>query len=288
MESEQRPPKKGKKRITAKPAGNGQGDASPIKMIPVKDIRTHPLFESLLRIDEAEQERLRSKMAEEGFWESQVLVLGFWPGIDGGKPVVIDGHRRLRACRDNGIEVVPCSIKEFADLMAGLRRVIGLQVERRQNSDGAFYALTEQFDTLMERGRPRKGEEARKLVTGVTIFDDLSTSARRTAKIIGCNYRKIYKIRRIRKEGSAELQEAVRGDQISINKAHTMIREMQLGTDENKRNAAHTRLAKKLLTEENFEVLKALGGDIYEKINAAIEYYRSSLNDKDRGPDPEE
>jgi len=155
--------------------------------------------------------------------------------------------------------------------MARLRRVIGLQVERRQNSDGAFYALTEQFDTLMERGRPRKGEEARKLVTDVTIFDDLSTSANRTAKIMGCNYRKIYKIRRIRKEGPAELQEAVRSDQISINKAHSMIRDMQLGKDENTRNrAADTEAAKRLFTEENFERLKELPGNMYEKVNAAV------------------
>jgi len=228
-------------------------------------------------------------MAEEGFWESQVLLLGFWPGIGGAKPVVIDGHRRLRAAIDNGIEELPCAIQEFADLMAALRRVIGLQVERRQNSDGAFYALTEQFDTLMERGRPRKGEEASKLVTGVTNFSDFSTSARRTAHIIGCNYRKVYKIRRIRKDGTPEIQEAVRNDVTSINSAYSMIREMLLGKDENKRNsAADTKAAKRLLTEENFERARKHGGDLCIIINTALGSYLDSLDNDELGHDPDE
>jgi len=227
-------------------------------------------------------------MAEEGFWESQVLLLGFWPGIGGAKPVVIDGHRRLRAAIDNGIEELPCTIQEFADLMAALRRVIGLQVERRQNSDGAFYALTEQFDTLMERGRPRKGEEASKLVTGVTNLSDFSTSARRTADLIGCNYGKVYKIRRIRKDGPLEIQEAVRNGQMGINSAYSMIREMQLGEDENKRNTAHTKAAKRLLTEENFESLKKHRGDMCKIINAALEFYLPTLDNEEPSDDRDE
>jgi len=274
--------------MTDKPTGIGQ-DGSLTQMIAVKDIRTHPLFESLLRIDEEEQEGLRRRMAEEGFWESQVLLLGFWPGIDGETPVVIDGHRRLRAAIDNGIEEVPSSVEKFADLMAALRRVIGLQVERRQNSDGGFYALTEQFDILMERGRPSKSEEENKLLPYGSNFSGRSASARRTAKIIGCNYRKIDKIRRIRRDGTQEIQDAVRNGDIGIEKAHSMIREMQLGEDENKRNsAADTKAAKRILTEENFETLKNLPGDMYEKMNAAIELYLRTLDVKERGPDPEE
>jgi len=38
--------------------------------------------------------------------------------------------------------------------------------------------LDDCFDTLMERGTPRKGEEASKLVTGVTNFEGFSTSVR--------------------------------------------------------------------------------------------------------------
>jgi len=75
---------------------------------------------------------------------------------------------------------------------------------------------------------------------------------------------------------------------MGINSAYSMIREMLLGKDENKRNAAHTRAAKKLFTEENFERLNELPGDLHEHANAALELYLRSLNEKERAPDPEE
>jgi hypothetical protein len=84
------------------------------------------------------------------------------------------------------------------------------------------------------------------------------------------------------------MQEAVKNNQMTIHKAWKMIRDMELGEDENKRNAAHTRLAKKVLTEENFERLKELPGDMFENINAAVELYLRSLHDRERPPDPEE
>jgi ParB-like chromosome segregation protein Spo0J len=257
-------------------------------MIPVKDIRTHPVFENLLRIDEEDQARLTRKMAEEGFFESEPVVLGFWAGIDGDKPVIIDGHRRWHSAVANGIEVIPCVIETFADLLAGLRRAITLQMERRQNHDSTLYSLTENFDELMERGRPSKGEDGNKLLPYGSNFSGRSASARRTAKIIGCNYRKIDKIRRIRRDGTTEIQDAVRNGDIGIEKAHSMIRDMQLGEDENKRNAAHTRAVKKVLTEENFEKIEGLPGDMFEKMNAAVEVYLRSLDDDERGPDREE
>jgi hypothetical protein len=268
--------------------GSTQSDSSAIQMIAVQDIGTHPLFESLLRIDKDEQERLRSKMAEEGFWESQVLLLGLWPEIDGGKPVCIDGYRRMQAARDNGIEVVPCSVEKFTDLLAALRRAIGVQVERRQNSDSAFYSMAEHFDELMERGRRKKNDETEELLKPFSNFSGRSASARRTAKLIGCHYSKVVKIRVIRRDGTPEMQEAVKNNQMTIHKAWKMIRDMELGEDENKRNAAHTRAVKKVLTEENFERLKELPGDMFENINAAVDLYLRSLHDTERGTGPEE
>jgi hypothetical protein len=68
-----------------------------------------------------------------------------------------------------------------------------------------------------------------------------------------------------------------------------MIRDMQLGKDKNIRNrAADTKAAKILFTEENFERLKELPGDMFENINTAVELYLRSLHDTERGPDPDE
>jgi len=63
-----------------------------------------------------------------------------------------------------------------------------------------------------------------------------------------------------------------------------MVREMELGKQENTRNrAADTRAAKRLLAEEIFERLNELPGDLHEHANAALEMYLRSPHDKERG-----
>jgi len=76
--------------------------------------------------------------------------------------------------------------------------------------------------------------EAHELLTGVSNYQGRSASARRTAALIGCNYKKVDKIRKIRRDGTPEIQEAVRNDECSINKAYDLIREMEIGEDEEK------------------------------------------------------
>ena len=192
---------------------------------------------------------------------------------------MIDGHRRWKAALANGIKEIPCVIVEFPDMMAALQRAISLQMERRPSKDGTLYRLCEKFDTLKQRGRPRKGAEEEKLITGVSNFAGRSTSARKTAALIGCNYKKVDKIRKIRRDGTPEIQDAVRNDKMSINKAFGMIREVELGTGETKTNSrAFMKGAKVVFTEENLGRLKELGGDLQAHANAAIERYIAWLH----------
>ena len=103
-----------------------------------------------------------------------------------------------------------------------------------------------------------------------------------TAALIGCNYRKVDKIRKIRRHGTPEIQDAVRNDKMTINKAFGMIREVELGTDETKRNrAAATKAAKTLFTEDNLDRLTELGGDLQAHANAAIEQYIAWRHDRE-------
>ena len=199
---------------------------------------------------------------------------------------LIDWPMRWLPARDNGIEQIPCVIIEFPDMMAALQRAISLQMERRPSKDGTLYRLCERFDTLQKRGGDRRSEKAKSNLTGVRIEKTRSVSARKTAALIGCNYGKVDKIRKIRRDGTPEIQDAVRNDKISINKAFGMIRKVELGTDEPKRNsAAATKAAKTLFTEENLGRLKELGGDLQAHANAAIEQYISRLHDQETDND---
>ena len=193
---------------------------------------------------------------------------------------MIDGHRRWRGALDNGIEEIPGVIVEFPDMMAALQRAISLQMERRPSKDGTLYRLCERFDALQKRGGDRRSEKAKsKMPDG--IFDrGAPPSARQTAALIGCNYRKVDKIRRIRRDGTPEIQDAIRNDKMSINKAFGMIREKELGTDETKTNSrAFMKGAKVVFSEDNLDRLTELGGDLQAHANAAIEEYISRLHD---------
>ena len=255
-------PKDSKKPKRQEPSESNQAASPATTMIAVSAIRTHPTFENLLRIDEEEQQRFSRKMGEDGYYESEAVVLAVWAGLE-GDPVMIDWPMRWLTALDNGIEHIPCVIIEFPDMMAALQRAISLQMERRPSKDGTLYRLCEQFDTLQKRGGDRRSEKAKSNLTGVRIEKTRSVSARKTADLIGCNYGKVDKIRKIRRDGTPEIQDAVRNDKMSINKAFGMIREKELGTDETKRNsAAFMKGARVVFTEENLGRLKELRGDL--------------------------
>lgn len=166
--------------------------------------------------------------------------------------------------------------------MAGLQLAISLQTGRRATTDGALYRLCEQCDRLMEPGP--KSEEANRLLTRVSKFRGRSASARMTAQIIHCHYRKVDKIRRIRRDGTPQIQEDVRNDKMSINKAYNQMREIEK-TEENRGESsspAHVRPLKIRFSAEAFAILEQLGGDLGTQVNKAVEMYIRWLQDKER------
>ncbi|MEW6351485.1 MAG: hypothetical protein AB1646_20730 [Thermodesulfobacteriota bacterium] len=119
-----------------------------------------------------------------------------------------------------------------------------------------------------------------------------SASAQVTASLIACNYKKVEKIRKIRKDGTPEIQEAVKNDKMSINTAYTMIRKIQKGLKENeegpeKLSAAQVRTLKAVLTEENFAGLEALGGDLRGMLNLAVEQLMGMVRNEKRSQERE-
>jgi len=126
--------------------------------------------------------------------------------------------------------------------------------------------------------------EAHRLPTRVILDRGGSTSARKTAAIIRCLYRKVDKIRKIRRDGTPEIQEDVRNDKMKISKPYKLIRDMELGVDEEKSrrkfSAAQIKAVKMVLSEDNLIGLEALGGDLGSLLNQAVEQFISSLQDK--------
>ncbi|MEW6351611.1 MAG: hypothetical protein AB1646_21380 [Thermodesulfobacteriota bacterium] len=266
-----------------------QSDPSDYRVIALTEIRKHPTFESLLPIDRDLLESIIVDMRRNGFYPSQPVVLGTWPGMEG--PVLIDGHARAQAAREAEIGHVPYVVKEFDDEMGALQHAMSLQSKRRSTKDGALYRLAGQYDRLTERGGDRRSEEALSMLTRVSVDGGRSASARRTATLLGCNYKKVDKIRKIRKDGTPEIQEAVKNDKMSINRAYQLIRRMEKGLrmdDEGPAKVAdaQVRALQVVLTEKNFAGLNALGSDLPALVNSAIEEFISVHGNRARSEEP--
>jgi hypothetical protein len=243
------------------------------KMVDVKQIRTHPTFSNLLRIDPAMREEITQSMRANGFFPSHPITMGTWPGQE--EPVVIDGHTRRDAALGAGIEVVPVVILAFEDVMAALERAVSLQVQHRFSTNGAYYRMCETYDTLTARGGDRRSEEAKSKMQRCILDRRVPASAKRTAQLIGCHYRLVDKIRKIRRDGWPEIQEAVANDEMTINKAYKLIRDMELGNDGNGKKASVrlTKAVQTVLGEDVFENMRNLEGDLLSLVKTACEEF---------------
>jgi hypothetical protein len=266
---------------------------------------THPTFEHLLRIEDGLLEKTTEDMRANGYSPSKPVTLAVWEGQD--EPVLVDGHMRRQAAINEGITEVPYVIEEFPDQAAVLQYAINCQTKRRVTTDGALYRLCEQFDRLMKCGgdrksedaksrmqrckldRGRKSEESKELMTGVINYRGPSASAKKTAHLIGCHYRKVDKIRRIRKDGWLEIQQAVRNDEITINKAYDLIRKTEIGEDDEKSarklTVGQIKMLKTVCGEEIITELEGYSDDLRSYLVAAMKQYLHGLRENGRDED---
>jgi hypothetical protein len=254
-----------------------------------KEFKTHPTFEKLLRIEEGLLKKTTEDMRANGFSLSKPVTLAVWKGQD--EPVLVDGHMRRQAAIDAGIPHVPYVIEEFPDESAALQFAINCQTQCRVTTDGALYQLCDQFDRLIKCGGDRKSEEA-KSEPPCGGFDRMrSVSARKTAHLVGCNFRKVKRIRKVHRDGWPEIREAVRDDEMTINKAYDLIRKMEVGEDEQKitrkLTAGQIKMLNAVYGEEIMTDLEGHGGDLHSHLIAAMQSYLRQLEESGRDKDSE-
>jgi len=173
-------------------------------------------------------------------------------------PVLADGHARLRAAFDAGITHVPVVIRFFPSELAAIQCAICLQAKRRTTTDGALYRLCEPYDRLMDRGGDRRSEEAKSKITHTILDSAYSTSSRGTAQLLGCNYSKVDKIRKIRKDGTPEIKEAAKqsatkGSSLVLN--HEEIRVIVLGGGKHQRGQPKPKGSSLVLNHEEIRTI---------------------------------
>ena len=147
-------------------------------------------------------------MAEWGYDQSQPILV--W---DDGQ-AVIDGHTRLKAAQEVGIEDVPVYYKSFKTEDEALAYAIHLQRNRRNLTDAEIVRCIEALDRRKQVGRPSE-----KLASSEANFKK-GKSSQETAKLVGTSRAKVERARTVLEHALEEVKEAVRSGEMSINRAY--------------------------------------------------------------------
>ena len=211
---------------------SGTKELSQVKLI--SSIKTSETFKKLFPINEALLDTITTDMKENGFDEAQPLLV--WKEQE----VLIDGHTRLQAAIDAGLQQVPVYQKSFQEEAEAIRYVIHLQIDRRNITDAELYHCIIELDKRNSLGGDRKSEKIKSARAHVISEEsDLKegTSREKTAKMLGTSTTKIQKVRTINDYGSERLKEAVLAGQLSINKAYQEIKEKRKEKQATHKNA---------------------------------------------------
>jgi ParB-like chromosome segregation protein Spo0J len=266
--------------MSSKKRRSGGAHSDKFQMMDPKEIKTHPRFKGLFKIDDDLMESIRTEMVVGGYYASQPIVLGTWPGQE--EPVLIDGHTRRRAAIAAGIKEVLVVIEELADEDGALQYVANVQTKRRPTDDWVRYQLITELDKLMDRGGDRRSSQAKSKGPHGPVETSYSTSAERTAALVGCSSRTVKRARRVRKEGTPEILADLKKRKISINQADKLIAS-EGKTDKRNVNSsvANDKEAMVRLTDKNLMALKELSGNLHFLVNKAVEEFVARHREQD-------
>ena len=196
-----------------------------------KQITIHDTFSQLFPIRPELLELITADMQERWYDFSQPIILATWSGQN--EPVCIDGHTRLKAAVQAGLDQVPVFTHEFETEDEAIEHCIYLQRRRRNMTDAEILACIKVLDRRTKAGRPKKelAQDCANLSEGSssdngTEGDRTSPrkpqgkSAHELADLLGTSTRKIEQGRTVIDHGDTETLTAVDQGKMSINKGY--------------------------------------------------------------------
>jgi hypothetical protein len=257
------------------------------------EIKLHSDFLSIFEIKDQVLEKIEADMRTRsyGFDPSQPVILGTWEGQK--EAVCIDGHTRLTAAINVGIEEIPAFTHEFDTKQEALAHAIHLQCNRRNLSDGELMKALEILD--------RRNESTRDPETGKFTAAQSCASGRSSevvAKELNTSPRKVEQIRTISDNGDPDVVDAVKTGKMSANKGYneTQKRRKEKKDKTEKKKVKDKSVPKKENTEQSkqqpetrgvslsdahYAALTELGGSIEDHVASAIEQYLARMREED-------
>lgn len=183
------------------------------------EVKTRAPFDSLFPIQETTQRAIEESMKRSGYDPSQPITLWKEEGV------VLDGHTRLAAARNAGIEEVAACELSFQDEKEAVEYSIHNQRDRRNMTDAQIVRLVRAMDKTEARGGDRKSSKAKSKASRGAIDQKPKKSAEKTAKAMGVSTRTVERVRELERDADEATKQAVQEGTKTINKALKETRE---------------------------------------------------------------
>jgi ParB family chromosome partitioning protein len=182
-------------------AGFNAGKTFLSKQMRIADIIIDPEIAGIFKTSDDVKEEIRQKIKMFGYDKSQPVVV--WKGPN----ILVDGHTRLEASREAGLDEIPTVEKDFVDREEALLYTFERQVIRRNLTSSEILTATK-----MIQGRALNG-------TG--------RAAEHLANRLRISQTTVYQAKAIVKEAPKEILESVQSGKMSIKAGYKAIRPNQ-------------------------------------------------------------
>ena len=192
------------------------------------EIKIHPVISKLFSIQPELLDTITMSMKEGTYDFSQPVVVAI---LEGHKdPICIDGHTRLRAAINAGIEQIPVFTHEDFKEDEAIEEAIRLQRDRRNISDEGLVSCIAALDQKYTPGRPRKelapdganfsgdgNSTDSNTLLGSASDKTKGKSAAGLAKMLGTSQRKVERARTSLEHGDPVMVEKMKDGEVSVN-----------------------------------------------------------------------
>jgi hypothetical protein len=241
-----------------------------VTSISIKDVQTHPDFESLFPINKTVRDSIANSIRKEGFNQDYPLVI--WKEQN----CLLDGHTRLSAAKRAIIKKVPVIFRSFSNKQEAIDYALSLQFNRRNLSDADLLSFILTLNTEDLPGTGRKQE--------------------RLAKVCNISGTKAMRILKVKRDAPPHLMSKIIDGTLSINSVYNKINRSrdQMNSRKNKaqkKQPQYLQIETRLL-EQKVEDWLALFKDSHgtdlvyiQKVEAVLEIlaegtFKSSLSQK--------
>jgi ParB-like chromosome segregation protein Spo0J len=195
---------------TIKTSGMNSGAQVLGKMMRVSEIEEDPEISGMFQVHEDVYQAILTSMREKGFDIAQPPVL--WKG----KRTVVDGRTRVRAAKAAGLLEIPVVEREFETLDEAKLYCFKRQAERRNLTQSEIFTVAAELGLRVNH-------------------DGNGRSTDILAKELGVSSTVIKKARTVAKHGSEEDIQAVKKNELSINRAYEKLRKEKKSQEEDTR-----------------------------------------------------